>query len=167
MGRRRHVVLLLAALGVVFSASCSSRFATATGSGDDDSPFFAAAPHEADAVMQALFSGPLAVEHDCVLIGQPGDFALPIWPKGFTVGQDAAGRVAVLDGSGSIVATDGTKFETGGGFIAEFRPKDRAEDEGMQVARVEDQLGYGIPDPCLGENVYGIWLVGDVDPLPN
>jgi hypothetical protein len=30
------------------------------------------------------------------------------------------------------------------------------------VHRVEEWLGYSIPERCLGPDVYGIWVVGEV-----
>ena len=63
----------------------------AGGSGDGGhQPYFATAPR-GNAVMQALFRGPLIVRDDCILIGEADHASLPIWPEGFTVGRDDAG----------------------------------------------------------------------------
>jgi hypothetical protein len=115
------------------------------------------------AMMAALYAGPLVVRDGCVLIGQPGHYGLPVWWKGFAAARDASGRVVVRDGDGAIVAIEGERFEMGGGYTAEFYPGEQPRDK--QIRRVEEWLGYPIPDRCLGPDVYGVWVVGDTDPL--
>lgn len=53
----------------------------------------------------------------------------------------------------------------GGGYTAEFRPADKVEPAEEQVARVEEWLGFEIPDRCLSAEVYGIWVVGETEPV--
>jgi hypothetical protein len=118
------------------------------------------------AMMTALFTGPLVVKNGCVLVGRPGEYSLPIWWNGFTAEPDATGRITVLDSEGMVVAVDGETFEMGGGYRAEFRPSDKVEPAEGQIRRVEQWLGYEIPDRCLTPDVYGIWLVGETEPLP-
>lgn len=65
------------------------------------------------AVMTALYTGPLVVRDECVLIGGPGEYSLPLWWKGFTAERDESGRVVVRDGEGAIVAIEGERFEMG------------------------------------------------------
>jgi hypothetical protein len=115
------------------------------------------------AVMDALYAGPLVVRDECLLIGRPADYSLPVWWKGFTAERDESGRVVVRDGEGAIVAIEGERFEMGGGYTAEFYPGEELRD--VQVRSVEEWLGYPIPDRCLGPQVYGVWIVGDTDPL--
>jgi hypothetical protein len=111
--------------------------------------------------MEALYRGPLLVRDRCVFIGRPGDYSVPIWRKGFTAGRDQSGRLAVLDSEGAVVAVEGETFEMGGGYVAEFRPKGRVEPREDQLRRVEQSLGYSIPQRCLTSDVYGVWWVGE------
>ncbi len=123
--------------------------------------FFPTKPEAGGASNDALFQGPLVVRDGCVLIGRPDEYTLPIWWKGFTAERDNSGRLVVRDGEGGVVAIEGENFEMGGGYTAEFRPEGRVEPKEDQVRRVEDWLGYSIPDRCLGPEVYGIWSVGE------
>jgi hypothetical protein len=67
--------------------------------------FFPATDHEeGGAMMAALVKGPLVVKDGCVLIGQRGDYSLPIWWSGFTAQPDASGRLTVRDADGTVVA---------------------------------------------------------------
>ena len=113
----------------------------------------------------ALFEGPLTVRDDCVVIGRPGDFSVAIWPKGFTAERDESARVVVRDERGDVVAIEGEAFDMGGGYVAEFRPEDKVEPRAQQLRRVEQGLGYPIPERCLGNDVYGVWSVGETHPL--
>ena len=115
--------------------------------------------------MTALFTGPLVVKDDCVFIGQSGNYSLPVWPKGFAAEREGSGPVVVRDADGAAVAVEGENFEMGGGYTAEFRPSNRVEPQEEQIRRVEEWLGYPIPDRCLGSDVYGVWVVGDTEPL--
>ena len=115
--------------------------------------------------MAALFRGPLVVRDGCVLVGSPGEYSLPIWWSGFTAERDASGRLVVRDADGTVVAIEGETFEMGGGYIAEFRPSEKVEPSDEQIRRVEDWLGEPIPDRCLTPDVYGIWSVGETEPL--
>jgi hypothetical protein len=121
--------------------------------------FFPTQPVESGSYPAALFRGPLLVRDRCVLIGGPGDYSLPIWRKGFTADRDESGRLIVLDGEGEVVAVEGEAFEMGGGYRAEFYPGEEPRE--MQVERVEDWLGYSIPERCLTD-VYGVWIVGEI-----
>ncbi len=116
--------------------------------------------------MTALFRGPLVVKDGCILIGQPGEYSLPVWWGGFTAEPDTSGRVVVRDADRAVVAVEGETFETGGGYSAEFRPANRVEPPEEQIAGVEEWLGYEIPDRCLTADVYGVWIVGETEPLP-
>jgi hypothetical protein len=50
----------------------------------------------------------------------------------------------------------------GGGYVAEFKPADKVEPKSVQVTRVENSLGYHIPEECLS-GIYGIWQVGQIE----
>ena len=115
--------------------------------------------------MEALFEGPLLVRNGCVLVGDPDAYAVPIWPHGFTAGRDGSGRLVVRDDAGGVVAVEGKTFDMGGGYIAEFRPRDRVEEPQDQLRRIEQRLGFAISEQCLGPDVYGIWSVGETHPL--
>jgi hypothetical protein len=119
-----------------------------------------------DAVMDALFTGPLVVRDGCVLAGTAPNLILPIWQDGFSVARDDAGYVVVRDGDGATVAIEGEVFDMGGGFIAEFEPADRVEPRERQLRRVAELTGIAIPERCLVDGVYGVWWVGDTDPVP-
>jgi hypothetical protein len=122
--------------------------------------FFATSPGGNSVVMEALYQGPLLVRESCVLIGSHGDYTVPVWPDGFTAERDGSGRLVVRDGE-RVVATEGENFKMGGGYVAEFRPADKVEPREDQLHRVQDWLGYPIPERCLGSEVYGVWIVGE------
>lgn len=143
------------AIGLLLAA-CSD--APATTASD---VFLPLKPEQDGASMDALFQGPLVVRDGCVLIGRPGEYTLPIWWKDFTVERDESGRLVVRDGEGAVIAIEGENFEMGGGYIAEFRPEDKVEPRQDQLRRVEEWLGYSIPERCLGPEVYGVWSVGE------
>lgn len=128
---------------------------------DGSDLFFPTKPEEAGASMEALYQGPLVVRDGCVLIGRPGDYSVPIWWEGSTAERDGSGRLVVRDGEGAVVATEGESFEMGGGYVAEFQPQDKVEGREEQLRRVEEWLGYSIPERCLGSDVYGVWSVGE------
>lgn len=111
--------------------------------------------------MEALYRGPLVVHDRCVLIGGSGDYTVPIWPNGFTAEPDESGRLVVRDGEGTVVAIEGETFEMGGGYTVEFRPEDKVELRDVQLQRLEEWLGYSIPERCLGPATYGVWVVGE------
>jgi len=127
---------------------------------NEPDPFFATSP-QGPALMTALFQGPLVVQEECVLVGNAGDYSLPVWPDGFTTGRDETGRLLVRDADGATIAVEGEVFEMGGGYRAEFYPGEAPRD--AQIQRVEESLGYEIPRRCLGAEVYGIWLVGETE----
>lgn len=133
--------------------------------GTEPELFFATKPEATPLSEQALHQGPLVVRDGCVLIGSPNWYAVPIWPKGFTAERDGTGRLVVRDGKGGVVAIEGEPFEMGGGYQAEFRPKDKVEPREDQLRMVERRLGYPIPERCLGSNVYGVWGVGETQAL--
>jgi hypothetical protein len=116
-------------------------------------------------MMAALFRGPLVVRDGCVLAGDSGHYALPIWRDGFTAQHDDEGRVVVRDADGATVAIEGEVFEMGGGYIAEFEPKDKVEPTDAQLQRLTELTGNTIPEACLGPDVYGVWWVGTTQPL--
>jgi hypothetical protein len=159
MGNRRHILLAAVTGSAIIATACGHRPATA-----DAHLFFPTRHEQGGDMMEALYAGPLVVRDECVLIGRHGEYSLPIWWKGFTAEPDESGRVVVRDGDGAIVAIEDERFEMGGGFTAEFYPGEERRD--VQVRGVEQWLGYPIPDRCLGPDVYGVWVVGDTDPLP-
>jgi hypothetical protein len=115
--------------------------------------------------MQALFQGPLVVQDGCVLMGNAGHLTLPVWPEGFTPDRDQSGRLIVRDADGATIAIEGKVFEMGGGYRVEFRPEDKVEPREDQLRTFTEFLGYEIPQRCLGADVYGIWLVGETEPI--
>jgi hypothetical protein len=124
--------------------------------------FFPTKPELDGISMDALYRGPLVVREGCVLIGRSGEYAVPIWWKGFTAERDGSGRLVVSDGEGAVVAVESKTFEMGGGYVAEFRPLGKVEARDVQVRRLEEWLGYPIPERCLAPDVYGVWSVGDL-----
>jgi hypothetical protein len=122
--------------------------------------FFPTNPEQGGDSMDALYQGPLVVRDGCVLIGRPGEYAVPIWWKDFTAERNGSGQLVVRDGEGAVVAIEAENFEMGGGYVAEFRPEDKVEPREDQLRRVEEWLGYSIPERCLGPDVYGVWSVG-------
>jgi hypothetical protein len=133
--------------------------------GTEPELFFATKPEATPVGELALHQGPLVVRDGCVLIGSPNWYDVPIWPKGFTAERDDTGRLVVQDGQGGVIAIEGEPFEMGGGYQAEFRPEDKVEPREDQLRRVEQRLGYPIPERCLGSDVYGVWGVGETQPL--
>ena len=129
--------------------------------------FFPTKPYGDGSAPAALAEGKLVVRDACVLVGGPGagEYSLPIWWDDFTAERDDAGRLVVRDGDGVVVAIEGKPFAMGGGYIAEFQPEGLVEPRDRQIRRVEEGLGHEIPDRCLGADVYGIWFVGQTDPL--
>jgi hypothetical protein len=161
-GRVGRWIVVLVPVVALFLAGC--RDGSQPASAD---LFFPTTPVEqGGASMTALFRGPLVVKDGCVLIGQPGEYSLPLWWSGYSVEPDTSGRIVVRDANGAVIAIEGETFETGGGFTAEFRPADRVEPAEQQITRVEEWLGYEIPDRCLTSDVYGIWVVGETEQLP-
>ena len=128
-------------------------------------PFFATNPEPGGEWNFARFDGKLVVRDRCVLIGGPDEYSLPIWRHDFTAERDDAGHLVVRDDEGVVVAIEGKAFAMGGGYVAEFQPPDRVEPRSTQVGRIEDGLGHSIPDRCLGDDVYGIWSVGQTTAL--
>jgi len=127
--------------------------------------FFPTKSEHENASMDALFQGRLVVRDGCVLIGGPGDYSVPIWPKGYTAERNGSGALVVADGGGGVIAVEGQRFDMGGGYVAEFEPKDKVESRTQQLSRVEEWLGYAIPERCLASDVYGVWSVGETHPL--
>jgi hypothetical protein len=157
----RRTIAGLAGLAAIAVAGCTNG-----PEASDPGLFFPTRDAEqGGAMMEALFTGPLVAEDGCVLIGRLGDYSLPVWWKGFTALPDDQGRVVVRDADGAVVAVEDETFQMGGGYTAEFRPADKVEPAEDQVARVEEWLGYEIPDRCLSAGVYGIWVVGETEPL--
>jgi hypothetical protein len=155
---KRSACLAVAA-GLLLAACGETRASVAPGL------FFPTKPEEGGAMMEALYRGPLVVRDGCVLIGGPGDYSVPIWWQGFTAERDESGRVVVRDGDGAVVAIESQDFEMGGGYVAEFEPKGRVEPRDQQLRNVERWFGVSIPERCLAEDVYGIWSVGETEPV--
>jgi hypothetical protein len=153
--------------GLVRVAAALAALLTACGSAVPSASelFFPTDPQLPNAVMEALFEGPLTVRHECVMIGRPPDLSIAIWPKGFTAERDDSGRVVVRDERGDAVAIEDQAFDMGGGYVAEFRPEGKVEPAAQQIRRVEEHLGDPIPERCLGTGVYGVFLVGETHPL--
>jgi hypothetical protein len=121
--------------------------------------FFPTRPGAGFGGNHALFRGSLVVRDGCVLIGGPGDYALPIWWEGFAAERDESGRVVVQNGEGAVVAIEDEIFEMGGGYTAEWPDKDEPRRD--QLGAVEEWIGYSIPERCLGPGVHGVWVVGN------
>jgi hypothetical protein len=155
----QRLAWLASALGLL--VSCGGDAAGSSEAG----LFFPTHPEEQTAAMEALYQGPLAVREGCVLLGRPGDYSVAIWPKGFTADRDGTGQLIVRDERGEAVAIEGETFEMGGGYVAEFRPESKVEPRDDQISRVEQSLGYPLPERCLDAEVYGVWIVGETHPL--
>ena len=153
--------LCLGAVLVVIVSACGDAPSADTQSG----LFFPTAGSNDDAVMGALFHGKLVVRNDCVLAGYGQSVMIPIWREGYTVERDDAGRVEVRDADGATVAIKGELFEMGGGYIAEFEPRNKVEPPDDQLQQVAEMTGNTIPERCLGPDVYGVWWVGSTQPL--
>jgi hypothetical protein len=108
MGNRRHILLAAVTGSAIIATACGHRPATA-----DAHLFFPTRHEQGGDMMEALYAGPLVVRDECVLIGRPGEYSLPIWWKGFTAEPDESGRVVVRDGDGAIVAIEDERFEMG------------------------------------------------------
>lgn len=78
-------------------------------------PFFPTQPEPQTEAMQALLTGKLVVEGDCLRVGEH----LLIWPYGFTV-RDDNGVVEVRDETGGTVAHVGEEVKLGGGQVGEL-----------------------------------------------
>ncbi len=161
-GRAGGSIVVLMPIVALLLAGCRGGSQTA----NTDLFFPTMEEEQGGASMTALFRGPLVVKDGCVLIGQPGEYSLPVWWSGFTAEPDRSGRIVVRDADGAVVAVEGETFEMGGGYRAEFRPADQVEPPEEQIARVEEWLGDAIPDRCLTPDVYGVWIVGETDALP-
>lgn len=157
---RRTRYALLIAVGAVLFAACTDA------PSPDPAPgvFFATYP-QGPMVMDAQFQGPLAVQDGCVLIGSAGDYSVPVWPEGFTAERDPSGQLTVRNADGETIAIEGEAFEMGGGYRAEFRPAGKVEPKEDQMQQLIEFLGYEIPARCLGADVYGVWLVGETQPV--
>jgi hypothetical protein len=156
----RHPVRFALVVTAMILGACAEALPASNAS----DPFFPTYPQEG-AVMTALFQGPLVVQGGCVLIGKAGDHSLPVWPEGFGTQRDENGRLIVRDADGATIAIEGQAFEMGGGYRVEFRPEDKVEPREDQLRRLTEFLGYEIPQRCLGTDVYGVWLVGETEPL--
>lgn len=154
----RPILVAMLACALLMTASCTGHKTTPS---TESGLFFPTKPEQDGAWMDALFRGPLVVHDACVLIGRPGDYSVPIWRKGFTAERDESGRLVVHDGDGAAIAVEGETFEMGGGYVAEFRPRGKVDARDEQLRRVEEWLGYPIPERCLGPDVYGVWSVGE------
>lgn len=154
----QRLAWLASAVGLL--VSCGG----AAGSGEPG-PFFPTNTDEPAAGMEALYQGPLVVRDGCVLLGRPGDYSVAIWPKGFTAERDHDGQLVVRDERGNPVAIEGETFEMAGGYVAEFRPGSKVEPREEQINRVEQALGYRLPERCLDAEVYGVWSVGETRPI--
>jgi hypothetical protein len=154
----RPILVGVLALAILTTTSCTRTEPTHS---TESELFLLSKPEENGLSMDALFRGPFVVREGCVLIGQPGAYAVPIWWKGFTAERNGSGRLVVSDGEGAMVAVEGETFEMGGGYVAEFRPRGKVEARDDQLRRLKEWLGYPIPERCLAPDVYGVWSVGD------
>ena len=136
----------------------------APGDPEDLELFFPTVPDEGE-YMTALYRGPLLMRNGCLILGMPGDYTIPIWRDGFAAERDASGRLVVRDADGRPVAIEGEIFEMGGGYVAEFEPRDKVEPIDQQLERVTGMIGEPVPERCLQPDVYGIWLVGEIQPM--
>jgi hypothetical protein len=132
------------------------------GAGTDPNLFFPTEGDPGGESMAAGFRGPLVVRDGCVLAGESVNLTLPIWRDGFTASRDGEGNVVVKNPDGDTVAVEGEVFEMGGGYIAEFEPRNKVEPMDAQLQQVTDSTGITIPERCLGPDVYGVWWAGDV-----
>jgi hypothetical protein len=153
-------------LWIVHYEETVTRFGLVPTSGDPGVPqlFFPTVPGKGS-YEDALYRGPLLVRDDCLILGEPGDYMIPIWPDGFTAERDASGRLVVGDADGNPVAIQGEIVEMGGGYVAEFQPRDEVEPIDRQLERVTGMIGERIPERCLQPDVYGFWLVGETQPI--
>jgi hypothetical protein len=155
----RRTLYFLAAVALLLTGCADATEGPDVTLSDGSSVFFPTQPEEANEFMTALSVGPLVVRDGCVLVGT-AHYGLPIWRKGFTPELDETGRLVVLDTEGEVVAVEGETFRMGGGFRAEFSPGE--DPRAVQLQGIEEWLGYPIPARCLGPDVYGIWIVGEI-----
>jgi hypothetical protein len=155
---RRSVVFALGVALLLTACRGASQALNAPAASEHE-VFFPTQPVDTGVYMAALIRGPLVVRERCVLIGGSEEFTLPVWRKGFTPDWDESGRLVVLDNEGAVVAVEGETFEMGGGYRVEFYPGEEPRD--VQLQRLEEWLGYAIPERCLRRDVYGVWLVGE------
>ena len=164
----KHALGLASALtALIFFGACRSgppAVSNTQSAGGGPDVFFATSPGGPSGD-QSLFRGPLVVQDGCVFVGAAGNLSLPVWPKGFMTGSDSSDRLIVKDTDGARVATEGEMFEMGGGYTVEFLPRDKVEPRQKQLDRLSSWLGYSIPGSCLGNGVYGVWVVGETQPL--
>jgi hypothetical protein len=118
MSRRLPALLLVAISLAACSSGGASRSATAAPTETPDPAAFAIRTASAppQACMEALVAGRL-VQHPAsgLGIGLVGSPALPVeWPFGWSARVEA-GRVVLLDDTGSIAAREGDQIEMGGG----------------------------------------------------
>jgi hypothetical protein len=155
-------LLCLGLMGAVLSA-CSDASPSVSSSDVSDEPtVFLAVRSGGPSGDQALYRGPLTVRDGCVLIGRGPSYSLPVWPKGTIAERDSSGRLVISSADGKALATEGDAVAMGGGFTAEFEPADKVEPRREQLRRVEEWLGYAIPERCVGPDVYGLWVVGEM-----
>jgi hypothetical protein len=165
MRQLKQLPVAVALAGLILLSACgdqpSPRSSGSASSPHSETPVFFATSGSQASGMQALYQGPFVVRNECVLIGGPGSYSVPVWPEGFTLVADGSGELTVQSGDGTVIAVEGEPFEMGGGFTAEFEPKEKVEPREEQLDRVTQWLGYPIPDRCLGPDVYGVWVVGE------
>ena len=74
MGIRRLFLLSAVTGSGIIATACGHRPATS------DAHLFLPTRHEQGGdMMEALYAGRLVVRDECVLIGRPGEYSLPIW----------------------------------------------------------------------------------------
>lgn len=127
-------------------------------------PFFPTTPNGPSGD-QALYNGPVMERDGCVFLGGAGvdGYALPLWPKGYSAERNADGFLEIRDDHGAVVATAPGTIRMGGGYTAEFQPAGKVDPRSDQIAALTDWLGYAIPERCLGPDVYGAWVVGEIE----
>lgn len=79
------------------------------------------APRVADACMDALLGGTLAINNQSGLgVTSPGGETMAVeWPFGYTA-RNEGGRAVLLDETGKVVAKVGDEITVGGGFGTQF-----------------------------------------------
>jgi hypothetical protein len=108
-----------------------------------------------------ISGGPLVVRYGCVLVGSPASTACRSGGRASRPIETNPGVLSYATVKVRSWLSMGESFEMGGGYVAEFRPQDKVEPREDQLRRVEEWLGYSIPERCLGSDVYGVWSVGE------
>lgn len=114
----------LAVLVAALMGACAGPSPSPTSTGAMPAGFVALRTQESppagtpEACMAALIEGTLARQAQSgVGLRDPRGFLIQvIWPNGYAA-RDDAGRLVVLDASGSVVAREGDRVSIGGGYV--------------------------------------------------